>query len=275
MQNTKELIESTKKFIEKVFYEFTQIGSLNKKEAMSLMDFERAIEYLNPQLIKEGKYTQSRSYYLIDLNAKNKKILKNYLTIFNHNRIIELFWGGISSGHKAFLNVFSQFYSVRKKINNKPSIIICIDEGDLYLHPMWQQEFLNRLLHYLRSIVKVDIQIILTSHSPFLVSDLPRRNIIYLDRNEEQMCMVKPYEESNAETFGANLLDLYANSFFLNSGTISKFAFSKIKEVVELLKEPVIEKKNLNKITHIISIVGDDVIKLKLSKMLEDAKISN
>ncbi|GJQ61117.1 MAG: hypothetical protein SCALA702_01700 [Melioribacteraceae bacterium] len=271
----KELVQSIKEFIELTFYEFTQVGSLNKKDAMSLMDFDRAIGYLNPQLIKEGKYNQSRAYYLVDLNIEHKRILKEFLTIFNHNRIIEVSWGGISSGHKAFLNVFSQFYSVIKKVNNKANILICIDEGDLYMHPIWQKEFLSRLLNYLKSTFKANMQIILTSHSPFLVSDLPRRNIIYLDRTEDYFCSVIPYADSKDETFGANLLDLYASSFFLKGGTISKFAYDIIKDVVSLLKSQNIDKQDFEMISYIISIVGDDVIKFKLVKMLEDAKNRN
>ena len=273
--NIIELIGSIKDFISLVFYEFTKVGSLSKKEAMSLMDFDRAIKYLNPKLIKEGKYNQSRSYYLVEFNSENKKILREYLSIFNHNRIIELSWGGISSGHKAFLNVFSQFNSVIKKVNNKSNVLICIDEGDLYMHPVWQQEFLYRLLNYLASIYHVQIQIILTSHSPFLVSDLPRRNIIYLDRTEENMCRVIPYSESKDETFGANLLDLYANSFFLSGGTISKFAYHKIKDVVKMLKRDNSSNLKYDEIESLVSKIGDDVIKLKLEKMIKNAKNRN
>ncbi|MCW3789656.1 AAA family ATPase [Plebeiibacterium sediminum] len=271
----KDLIEAIKEFIGLVFYEFTTLGSLNKKDAMSLLDFDRAIEYLHPRLIKEGKYNQARSYYLIDFNSENKRILKEYLSIFNQNQIIELSWGGISSGHKAFLNVFSQFNSVIKKINNKPNVLILIDEGDLYMHPVWQQEFLNRILNYLKSNYKADIQMIMTSHSPFLVSDLPRQNLIYLDRTEEYMCKVIPIKESEDETFGANLLDLYSNSFFLSGGTISKFAYGKIKEVVEKLKRKDLSKQDFDSMNGIISIIGDDVIKLKLKKMITDAENRN
>ncbi|KXX72492.1 AAA family ATPase [Flammeovirga sp. SJP92] len=273
--NIKDLVEAIDKFIQLIFFEFTEINGLTKNDAFSLLHFIKAIKDLNPRLVKEGKYNQSKAFYFIDFNHENKKILKDNLSIFNHKRILELSWGGISSGHKAFLNVFSQFHSVIKKVNNRKHLLICIDEGDLYMHPVWQQEFLSRILQYFDLIYDVEIQIILTSHSPFLVSDLPRCNLIYLDKNDEFMCEVIPYNKSPKETFGTNLLDLYTNSFFLNGGTISKFAYTKIKNAVTMLKSSELDEYKLEEVKHIVSILGDDVIRFKLEKMLENAKNRN
>lgn len=59
------------------------------------------------------------------------------------------------------------------------TIIILLDEPDLQLHPEWQQKFISLLLDLLYAYFpKVKFQIILTTHSPILLSDIPRKNVI-------------------------------------------------------------------------------------------------
>ena len=54
------------------------------------------------------------------------------------------------------------------------------------MHPHWQSQIINSLIGYFSMIFKNNdelkqrnIQIILTSNSPFVVSDLPSTNIIF------------------------------------------------------------------------------------------------
>lgn len=65
--------------------------------------------------------------------------------------------------------------------------MILIDEGDTLFHPEWQRTYLNDLLKGLKIIFKntSSIQIIFTTHSPFVTSDLPWYSIIKLDKYEK------------------------------------------------------------------------------------------
>jgi len=267
----KEIHEKIERFISLLFFEFREVGEIQKNDVHFLLGFDKVIEQLNPKLIKEGKYNQSRLYYEIDLSEKNLNLLKQFLPIFNIDQVVDIDWGGISSGHKAFINIFAQLFSVLKKVNNQPSVIVCIDEGDLYLHPKWQQEFLMRLVSFIPYIFSNYIQIIITSHSPFLVSDLPRENLIFLDKDENSNCKIITSKELPQKTFGANIIDLYVNTFFLEKGTISKFALDKIKKAITIAKNENKSVEDVRFANCIKNLIGDDVISFKLNKMLSNA----
>ncbi len=142
---------------------------------------------------------------------------------------------------------------------------MCIDEGDLYLHPKWQVEFFNKLLNILPEIYNGKIQLILTSHSPFLLSDLPNANISILN-NDESINGI----DLKIKTFGGNLYDLYSEPFFLENKRTSEFAFNKIKELIEKIDKKNLTKKDKEEIKQINDFLGDEIIQYKIQKVLKD-----
>lgn len=158
----------------------------------------------------------------------------------------------LSSGEKALLSMYSRFYGALKTIyssnekekhNKVQNILILMDEPELYLHPSWQRLFIQNIICFFENIFKEQnykFQIIMTSNTPFLVSDLPKENIIFF-KNEEQCkaecnisckgkCRVCKKTEFN-QTFGANIHTLLTNSFFMDS-TIGQFALEKINTTI-------------------------------------------
>ena len=146
------------------------------------------------------------------------QMLRNFLSIYLKTIRIQpsylnFEWRELSSGEKALLNIYSRFYTQNDQYNeengiililNHSDLIILIDEGEIYLHPNWQRKFLNLLLKFLSVISNKNIQIILTSHSPFVISDLPKENIIFLDKDQDGNCKVVDIEQQK-QTFGANI----------------------------------------------------------------------
>lgn len=177
----------------------------------------------------------------------------------------------LSSGEKAFLNLFSKFYDVKKKIESDEyshqSIIITIDEGELYLHPNWQKEFVSRLIENLPKIfADYKLQIILTTHSPFVLSDLPKENVVFL-KNKEGKCEVQNGLESVKQTFGANIHTLLSDSFFMD-GLAGKFSSDKINEVIKYLNGETVEGMNDGKAEKIINMIGEPILKRYLMQQL-------
>ncbi|WJK27631.1 AAA family ATPase [Vibrio parahaemolyticus] len=145
----------------------------------------------------------------------------------------------------------------------RANTIICIDEGDLYLHPKWQIQFfrnIEKILPQFSSSSSQKLQLVLTSHSPFLLTDLPRNNIIIL--NEGKVV------DNDLKTFGANLYDLYDQAFFLDQEKIGTFAFSKIIEASENIYSSNKDLKNNAKL--LIDIIGDDLIRGQLKGMINN-----
>jgi len=53
-------------------------------------------------------------------------------------------------------------------------------------HPEWQRKYLNMLIEFFNKVwgEEKKINLILASHSPFIASDLPTENVIFLGDKE-------------------------------------------------------------------------------------------
>lgn len=109
-----------------------------------------------------------------------------------------------------------------------PNITIVLEEIELYFHPEMQQSFVRYLLDGIHAISLTNlksIHFILITHSPYVLSDIPRTNILAIEENE------KPLEVQSIKTFGANIHDMLRTSFFLGNGAIGAFAQWEIKHI--------------------------------------------
>lgn len=94
-------------------------------------------------------------------------------------------------------------------------INLIFDEMELCFHPEYQRTFVKRLTNLLidsKLNTIFSINIILTTHSPFVLSDIPLSNILFLKKGKVA---------NNAVTinpFGANVNDILKQSFFLENG---------------------------------------------------------
>ena len=109
--------------------------------------------------------------------------------------------------------------------------LLFIDEFELGLHPNWQKKTLSYMIDFFK-IFNLKIDLFITSHSPFLLSDLPKENVIFLEKGKQ----VKPFKE-NEQTFGANIHTLLSHGFFMSDGLMGEFAKSKINEIKEFYDE--------------------------------------
>ncbi|MGL5367012.1 MAG: AAA family ATPase, partial [Cetobacterium somerae] len=193
---------------------------------------------------------------LPDQNSENYEMLE---------RITNFFYStleGLSDGEKMYVNIFS---SIRKLISEEIlSSIVLLDEVELYLHPEWMRRILNMYIKHLSKIKNHKFQLIFATHSPFIISDLPKECVILLEKGvlgtESKKCEIK--------TFGANIFDLYSETFFLSS-TFGEFA---TKKIVEILNMEEITKENEEVIDYIVDSVGEKLIRSQLKKLLENKK---
>jgi len=176
---------------------------------------------------------------------------------------IDLKWPSLSAGEESLIAYFSRLYSVLGEIKNK-NVLMLIDEGDLYFHPEWQRDYVYFLLEFLNSDIfeAKSIQIIITTHSPFIISDLPKENISLLVKANSQFgdstVLVKTVESN---TFGGNIHTLFSEAFFLGDVVTSRFAKKKIKEEIItplIASEPM---ENSEHIKRLIGRVGEPVLR--------------
>jgi predicted ATP-binding protein involved in virulence len=144
-------------------------------------------------------------------------------------------------------------------------MVLFIDEFELGFHPNWQKRFLSYFSE-ISEFTNKKIHLIITSHSPFLLSDLPKENIIFLENGKQAY----PFEDGK-QTFGANIHTLLSHGFFMKDGLMGEFAKSKIDDVIKYLnndkKSTITTDKDAQ---NIIDIIGEPIIKRELQRMLKN-----
>lgn len=269
LDSVQDIHIALKNFLQNFLFDFQKVGEIQTPELGKYLNFDEQVERLGLEV--SSQRISRRSYFQLQFNRTNRNLLREYSVIFDFPEIMEIDWAGISSGHRAFLNLYSQIYATQRRLSQSDQVLILIDEGDLYLHPEWQREFLMRLLNFLPRALDKTFQLILTTHSPFLISDLPKENIILLSRNNQQDKLQRT-DIDIRQTFGANIHELYRGPFVLKGAKISAFALQKIKHAISLLSHDQLNQRELNEIRDIISAVGDEPVYRKLQEMLRDAE---
>ena len=191
-----------------------------------------------------------------------------YLTITNL---------GVSSGERALQNMMSWLYWISKmgditsssRVVPKENILVCIDEIDALCHPAWQRDIIGDVINELEQNFKgYHIQLLISTHSPLCLSNVPVENTIYLVNDESGIHEDKSKHE---QTFGRNLYDILNDSFYLKGVTMGKYALDYINELIDDINTierglvDVIDKRNyLERIDYI----GDPLIREKLYQLL-------
>lgn len=113
-----------------------------------------------------------------------------------------------------------------------PHVSIVLEEIELYFHPEMQQSFVRYLMDGILSInlehIK-SIHFILVTHSPYVLSDIPRANILALNEKSDSV------DVASLKAFGANIHDMLRKSFFLGNGAIGSYAQWEIKHIAACL----------------------------------------
>lgn len=222
---------------------------------------------LGKELLAQVKASEFNA--LINHIKTETSFILKYLDIRNLN---------MSSGERALLNFMSRIYfaSQLKEFFSQEdflwheSVLLLIDEIDLCLHPEWQRQILYNFFNALKEAFPEQyIQIIITSHSPIILSDIPRENAIFLREQDGKIVQVS----HNMQTFGANIHNLYKDAFFIKDGlAMGEFARATINAWIEELIErgQEIDVDNINKK---IDLIGEPIIRKRMEKMLQEKGI--
>ena len=127
---------------------------------------------------------------------------------------------------------------------------------------------------------KFHFQLVITTHSPFLLSDVSENEVILLSKTEPEAgskdtAKTVQIPNHQFQTFGANIHELLANSFFLQNGTIGDFAIVQIQQVIDRLNDwksniqvlTQVSKNDRQKTLNLILIIADSLVRNKLLDM--------
>ncbi|MBD7945968.1 AAA family ATPase [Psychrobacillus sp. Sa2BUA9] len=241
----------------------------------------------------------NETHYLINDEATSK-FIKYYRENFYSQGLISLHWSDMSSGQLGLLNLFGRFYNALHEVEedllsslNEMDLneeyfemeddlekftvsdklkdynyLLLLDECDLYFHPQWQKDWLYYFLRLIEILFKGNVQVILTTHSPFVLSDFPNSNVTFLSKSS----LTKNDLEGSIRTFGANINELFTNSFFISDGLMGKFAKNKINGFIKefLNATPNEVDANKEKYKQFIDLIGEPLIKNKLLQIYNE-----
>lgn len=169
--------------------------------------------------------------------------------------------GKMSSGERQMLYSLSyvlyhikNIQSVKEDENRVGYHNICLifDEVELYYHPDYQRRFLGMLFdamkwcHIDTNIIH-SIQILMVTHSPFVLTDMLTQNTLYLKGGDIQNVKI--------QTFAANYYELLNKSFFFDKSAIGTVASNVVSKMIQ--------RKNHGEliVNDDIDLVGDDFIR--------------
>jgi hypothetical protein len=164
------------------------------------------------------------------------------------------------------------------------NVNIVLEEIELYFHPEMQRNFINDILDSISGIELYKIKAInfcFVSHSPFILSDIPKENIMFLENIDNKAVQIS----DDKSTFGANIHDLLKDGFFMRKGSIGEFAKKRITETIQWINhireekekkqesinndfELLLKEEEYHK--NIIEIIDEPIIKTKLLEMYSE-----
>jgi hypothetical protein len=197
------------------------------------------------------------SFFDIDIKFKDNKGTFNQLSSGEKQKIFSLY-----SIVYHIVNISSVPINESERLKyNKVNIIF--DEIELYFHPEMQRTFIYDIKDLIsKSGNDCLINILFITHSPFILSDIPKQNVLFLDNGQ-------PKDFNKMNTFGANITDLLADSFFINDGLIGDFAKGKINEVITWLNDEKRDNDKKDDYKKIIEMIDEPIVKYKLREKFD------
>lgn len=181
----------------------------------------------------------------------------------------------MSSGERQFLYNSSVFvYHIMNLLSIQDSgrvryrfMNLVLDEVELSFHPEYQCKFVKKLIDMivrLRLNQHSAINILIATHSPFILSDIPQANILYL---KEGTCA---NDEVQVNPFAANVNSILQQSFFLKDSFMGDFARYKVHDLIERVQKLTSSSPiSVSSLKDEVSMIGDDYLRQQLLSYLE------
>lgn len=272
--------EKNRFFLERIINESSHITSKLKQALHFLIHNEAASRPFDESILSGGNYIDYSLEELLEwMGGPDFFDVINHMppSLFDIEFILkdlndekgESTFNDLSSGEQQMIhavqcavyhmnNLQSVNYSIVPRVSYS-CVNIVFDEIELYFHPEYQRKFVNELLQSFgkmyfgnrEGIKSVNIQFL--THSPFILSDIPRNNILKL-ANGDRLPM-----DVSEKTFGANIHEQLTHSFFMDS-TIGEYAGSKIERIIDFyyLIRRQKNSKELEKYQELYSILQDE-----------------
>lgn len=177
----------------------------------------------------------------------------------------------LSAGERETLSLYTSISDGISEKGNSNSYILLLDEMERSMHPEMCRTLVYDLMRFLKQYENKAFQVILSTHSPFIIGDIFNENVVELDRKGQE---IKVRSADNA-TFGQNIHVLLKNTFFLEH-TFGEFARLRMMNILSYLSKEKMkweEIKELNKdeirsfLEENIARVGEEILREHMEEL--------
>lgn len=235
---------------------------------------------------------------VMDIDVNGKTVMRDVFERMEQYRpdqigvftecLLPYHWSYVSSGEYQYAKIWGvlEEYVVRVKMMTQgqkyseaiqPNLILLLDEPENYMHPEMCRTFIRNLNVLLsKRNPNTELQVLISTHSPFMLSDVMASQVIKMDYDENGKCVIS---ESKKPYYAANIHSIMADGFFLEY-TIGEQARIFLEDKFKLLQRLTCmnrnlsssEKEELTMIRSLIPNIGDALIRHCFCMMLEKFK---
>lgn len=235
---------------------------------------------------------------VMDIDVNGKTVMRDVFERMEQYRpdqigvftecLLPYHWSYVSSGEYQYAKIWGvlEEYGVRVKMMTQgqkyseaiqPNLILLLDEPENYMHPEMCRTFIRNLNILLsKRNPNTELQVLISTHSPFMLSDVMASQVIKMDYDENGKCVIS---ESKKPYYAANIHSIMADGFFLEY-TIGEQARIFLEDKFKLLQRLTCmnrnlsfsEREELTMIRSLIPNIGDALIRHCFCMMLEKFK---
>lgn len=221
--------------------------------------------YINGSEIEVPLIEYTKDVHCLDklMRALDENSDENIEHEINHEHYIRTAYHNLSSGEMDFVHLYASLSTGINRAYGKGTCVLLLDEPDVFFHPEWSRRFIESLTKVLSSnpFRKFDYQLLITTHSPILLADVPTDHIHCISRDKDGNAKITDAKYG----FLSNINTILLDSMFVNS-SFGSFAEKYVNSII----------KKLNKISNIEC--NDDnkhLLLQNISDMEESMRIIN
>ena len=252
----KEYVESIISIV-KVFRKFRYVSTkIEDDSEYILLKYSK----MNRNLFKE--LNEKLTNYVISKERLNKS--------YKYPLIVDTPNYHMSTGEGNLIEIFSQLYTYQHMHEeSSENIILLVDELESGMHLEWSRRLIQILIDNLSEILEDEgkgrkIQLIFTTHSPYMLSDIKPGNVIMIEKNQET-----GYSEGKVlqNTFAKNIQEIMKENLIDN--IYGDFALAKINSMIERLNGEEEQEENEEELLKEIHLISEPILRNKLLEMYD------
>ncbi|MDF9800253.1 putative ATP-binding protein involved in virulence [Catalinimonas alkaloidigena] len=210
-------------------------------QLITYFDYLKSSDNDNEKKMGEALFEVLKKVIKLSLNnGEFKYVARKTLTPIIEQNGKEISLDKLSSGNlyliQHMVSMLGKMYSANvlsgkplKELCHTPGLLL-IDEAENHLHPKWQKTFVNNILE-----VFPNLQIILTTHSPFIVASVENSRIYVCESREDHAEIVDETDVYSNKPIDEILLTPLFNTQPFNE---------KISELIDMRKKAIEEGDN-------------------------------